>query len=62
MATHQQLISDLEKLLHEQKLKNLKMKMHIVVLVTTPRCATASKLREKYSATSDITGPVLNLN
>ena len=49
MVTEKQQIKELEKQLKSQRLKNLILRLHMQVIVRTPYCASAARLRKRYT-------------
>jgi len=63
MATEKdEIIAEYEKELRRLQRKNIQLKTHMDVLIRTPYCEAAEKIRKTHRATADFAEHVLNLN
>jgi hypothetical protein len=62
LESQKQLIKELARELTRIKRNNLRLKTHMQVLVGTPRCKTAEKIRYAALLNADLTVNAINLN
>jgi hypothetical protein len=62
LKSEEELIKEYEKELKRLRMKNLKIKLHMEVLVHNPFSKTASEIRKIYSVTPDFSESIIHFN
>jgi len=62
MATDKDTIKVYEQELKRLRLNNLRLRIHMDVIVRTPRCMMAERLRKEYNITAGLSESILRLN
>lgn len=62
MATQEQKIKDLQNELRREQIKNLKLRMRMVVLIQHPKGTAAEKISNATRADADFADTIIHLN
>lgn len=62
MAPDKETILAYEKEIKRLRIENLKIKLHMEVLIKTPRCKTTQRIRNIYGVSADFSNSILHLN